>query len=89
MSYIFFTYLGCLNGGGQIRPEGEETSKELLTRVSDIYKDVKIINPETATHVDRLYTEWLEGADSEKAKKTLHTQYHEVEKMSNALTIKW
>ena len=33
--------------------------------------------------------EWLGGADSEKARAMLHTEYHEVEKFVSALTIKW
>ena len=32
---------GCLNGGGQIRPEGDELPKELITRVEVIYNSVK------------------------------------------------
>ena len=39
--------------------------------------------------LDRLYSEWLGGRDTDKAKHFLYTQYHEVEKMTNSLAIKW
>lgn len=79
---------GCLNGGGQLRPEGEDTPKELLTRVTALYNEVKCRRPEAASHVENMY-EWMGGEETEKAKNVLHTRYHEVEKMANALTIKW
>jgi hypothetical protein len=40
--------------------------------------------------VRRIYEEWLGGeVGGEEAKRWLHTQYHAVPKMSNALAIKW
>lgn len=33
--------VGCLNGGGQVRPSESEASKELLDRVEAIYSAVK------------------------------------------------
>ncbi|XP_033100536.1 cytosolic Fe-S cluster assembly factor narfl-like [Anneissia japonica] len=80
---------GCLNGGGQIRPTDDETAKDLLERVQRLYSDVRTIRPEDNTDVEKLYVEWLGGSETEKAKTMLHTQYHKVEKMTNALTIKW
>lgn len=44
---------------------------------------------ESGTLLHRLYTDWLEGAGSKKAKQVLYTEYHEVEPMDNPLTIKW
>ncbi len=35
------------------------------------------------------YNEWLGGRDSDKADRVLRTEYHEVEKMTNSLAIKW
>lgn len=32
-----FSVTGCLNGGGQIRPADGETSKELLSRLDELY----------------------------------------------------
>lgn len=79
--------VGCLNGGGQIRPEAEVTAKDRLAEVTKIYSSVKTESP--WTQVNDLYEKWLEGQDSEKCRTMLHTQYHEVEKMNNALNIKW
>lgn len=80
---------GCTNGGGQIRPEGEVTPKDRLVHVTELYNSVKTVNPWTQSDVQKLYADWLSGTDSEKCKQMLHTQYHEVEKMTNALAIKW
>ncbi|XP_022251204.1 cytosolic Fe-S cluster assembly factor narfl-like isoform X2 [Limulus polyphemus] len=80
---------GCLNGGAQIRPEGEESLKDLVARVEKLYKSLKNSKPEENTKIHELYEEWLGGIDTEKTHKLLHTQYHAVEKMSNALNIKW
>ena len=44
---------------------------------------------ENCANLDRLYSEWLGGKDTDKAKHFLYTQYHEVEKMTNSLAIKW
>lgn len=80
---------GCVNGGGQIRPEGEVTPKERLAEVTQLYNSVKTVSPWTGKEVEDLYDKWLGGGNSEKCRTMLHTQYHEVEKMSNALNIKW
>jgi iron only hydrogenase large subunit-like protein len=80
---------GCTNGGGQIRPEGEVTPKDRLVQVTELYNSVQTVNPWTQSDVQKLYSDWLGGTDTEKCKQMLHTQYHEVEKMTNALAIKW
>ncbi|XP_060696341.1 cytosolic Fe-S cluster assembly factor narfl isoform X1 [Hemiscyllium ocellatum] len=80
---------GCLNGGGQIRAEGPESSKDLLQQVEELYTSVKVQAPEANESVKKLYEQWLEGADSSKSLKMLHTQYHAVEKLNSALNIKW
>ncbi len=80
---------GCLNGGGQIRPEESETAKDLLERVKHAYNSVPVRHPAENPLVQKLYTDWLGGHDTDKAKTLLHTQYHEVKKMQNALNIKW
>ncbi|CAC5385014.1 Probable cytosolic Fe-S cluster assembly factor CPIJ010948,Probable cytosolic Fe-S cluster assembly factor narfl,Nuclear prelamin A recognition factor,Cytosolic iron-sulfur assembly component 3,Protein NAR1,Probable cytosolic Fe-S cluster assembly factor GJ13047,Probable cytosolic Fe-S cluster assembly factor v1g210509,Probable cytosolic Fe-S cluster assembly factor GM20417,Probable cytosolic Fe-S cluster assembly factor AAEL012261,Probable cytosolic Fe-S cluster assembly factor GF22738,Probable cytosolic len=80
---------GCNNGGGQIRPEGEETPKELVDRVTATYNSIDNSLPDSLKTVVDVYNEWLGEVGSEKSRKLLHTQYHEVEKMTNALTIKW
>lgn len=80
---------GCNNGGGQIRPAGEETAKDRLKKVEQIYASIPNVLPSQFIEVYRLYDEWLEGANSAKSKKFLHTEYHEIEKSTNALAIKW
>ncbi|XP_067390456.1 cytosolic iron-sulfur assembly component 3 isoform X1 [Emydura macquarii macquarii] len=79
---------GCLNGGGQIRAEGE-SSKDLLQQVEELYESVKAEIPESNTAVKELYEQWLGGTNSEKAGKMLHTEYHAVEKMNSGFNIKW
>jgi len=85
--YIFSP--GCLNGGGQLRPEGEEAPKDLLEQVQNVYNSLTPRSPWSSMRVQRLYTDWLGGQDTETALKHLHTSYHAVEKMSGALNIKW
>ncbi|XP_077980347.1 cytosolic Fe-S cluster assembly factor narfl-like [Glandiceps talaboti] len=80
---------GCVNGGGQIKAEDGENAKDLLVRVEELYHCVQHREPQDNTLVRQLYTEWLEGEDSDKARTMLHTQYHEIEKISTALNIKW
>ncbi|ELT92002.1 hypothetical protein CAPTEDRAFT_150962 [Capitella teleta] len=80
---------GCLNGGGQIRPEDNETPKDLLSRLNEIYRNMPTRMPFHQNEVEDLYDNWLGGVDSEKANRLLHTKYHEVEKINTALNIKW
>ncbi|KYO30827.1 cytosolic iron-sulfur assembly component 3 [Alligator mississippiensis] len=79
---------GCLNGGGQLRAEGEP-SRELLQQVEQLYESVRTETPEANGSVQELYEQWLGGAASDKAGKILHTEYHAVEKMSTGFNIKW
>lgn len=80
---------GCNNGGAQTRPEGEETAKERLSKVEELYSSQTTVSPQEVAEVHRLYAQWLGGVGSPKAEAMLHTSYHEVEKMTNALAIKW
>lgn len=80
---------GCLNGGGQIRPEDSSTGKEHIAKLSELYNTVRTRLPENNSVVNQLYEDWLDGADSEKAHRILHTSYHVVEKIDNVLNIKW
>ncbi|XP_062517412.1 cytosolic Fe-S cluster assembly factor narfl-like [Corticium candelabrum] len=80
---------GCLNGGGQIRPQEGQNAKDLVMRLNDVYAMADMVDPLTCGGVSRLYADWLNGEDSEKAQKCLHTQYHAVEKIENAFNIKW
>uniref|UniRef100_A0A8D2M931 Iron hydrogenase small subunit domain-containing protein n=1 Tax=Zonotrichia albicollis TaxID=44394 RepID=A0A8D2M931_ZONAL len=79
---------GCLNGGGQIKLEGE-SSKEELQQVERLYGSLRAEEPEQNQAVRELYERWLGGWGSARALQVLHTQYHAVERASSALSIKW
>ena len=78
-----------MNGGAQARPQQDMTQKEALANLEETFSQM---NKWSATMSDpdasSAYTEWLRGSD-EEASKMLHTEYHEVEKMTNSLAIKW
>jgi len=80
---------GCLNGGAQLKPEGGEDAKEHLATLTGLFRTLPVEAPEASTAARRLYDEWLGGQESEKASHELYTEYHEVEKMTNSLAIKW
>ena len=44
--------------------------------------------PEENVLLDKVVSAWFQG-DLEKRQHHLYTEYHEVEKMTNALAIKW
>ncbi|NWI02442.1 NARFL factor, partial [Tichodroma muraria] len=79
---------GCLNGGGQIRLEGE-SSKEELQQVERLYESLRAEIPEENQAVGELYERWLGGWGSARALEVLHTRYHAVERANSALSIKW
>ena len=78
-----------MNGGGQLRSEEKDKQKELLSLVNTVYKEINTSLPEENSLIDKLYTDWLGGRDSDKSRKLLHTQYHEIEKETSALAMKW
>ncbi|CAH1772305.1 unnamed protein product [Owenia fusiformis] len=80
---------GCLNGGAQLRPEEGVTQKELLAEVEGVYDENDATLECGSDELDQLYATWLGGRNSDKALKMLHTQYHAIEKETNALGIKW
>ena len=79
-----------MNGGGQIREEGTNTlSKELLEKVELAYNSVKKQIPGQNALVKSMYEEeWLKSEPA-SIHKHLHTAYHEVEKITNGLAIRW
>ncbi|XP_071385938.1 cytosolic Fe-S cluster assembly factor narfl-like isoform X1 [Centroberyx affinis] len=80
---------GCLNGGGQLKPLPDQSNKDLLQKVEELYKEEHPRAPEDDTRVAELYQSWLHSVGEEKARELLHTQYHTVEKMTNGLAMKW
>lgn len=57
--------------------------------MEELYYSLPEKKPEENALIKHLYEDWLGGEESPKAKEMLHTQYHAVEKMNNALLIKW
>ncbi|XP_015110181.1 probable cytosolic Fe-S cluster assembly factor AAEL012261 [Diachasma alloeum] len=80
---------GCLNGGAQIRPQDGSQPRELAQRLEKNYHDLPESKPENNKVVQNLYKSWLGSGHTDKASAFLHTQYHEIEKMSSALAMKW
>ena len=86
---------GCLNGGAQCKPSSDQessTTRSFIVEMEKIYKSqdnqLKLL-PGKNPFVKRIYSDWLGGANTEKALHYLRTEYHEVEKMTNTLAIKW
>ncbi|CAI2173369.1 1042_t:CDS:2 [Funneliformis geosporum] len=81
---------GCINGGGQLKPNENIPIKDWILHVNNIYRKVNSVSPEKNDVVLTLYNEWLDGIDSEKSKSLLRTQYHAVEtSLTNPLAVKW
>ncbi|KAM3961776.1 putative cytosolic Fe-S cluster assembly factor GL21135 [Aphomia sociella] len=80
---------GCLNGGAQVRPVVGESGRDLVLQLQGLYSELPLAVPSTNGLVRKLYTDWLDGKDSDKSKAMLHTGYHAVEKSDIALNIKW
>ena len=81
--------VGCLNGGGQLKPDGEESSRELLGRVETVFQSISVRDPWHSDVLSCLYVDWLGGIDSVTAKERLHTRYRAVPKTTNVLSLKW
>lgn len=81
--------LGCLNGGAQIRPEGNVQPRELASILENAYHKLPLSKPDKNKVVQNLYKTWLGGEHTDKVSANFSTQYHEIEKMNTALAIKW
>lgn len=79
---------GCLNGGAQLRIE-EMNPKEIIPKLNEIHKKLEKQWPHENGDVEKIYQNWLGNRNSDKADHMLYTEYHEVEKMTNSLAIKW
>lgn len=78
-----------MNGGGQVKSLPEQSSKEVLQQVEDLYKAEKTLVLEEEDRVAELYRTWLHHVGEEKARELLHTGYHGVPKATNGLVMKW
>ncbi len=85
-------WVGCLNGGGQIRVD-PKANKQLLTTLNATYHARPLREPGHSPLVTALYKEWLGGATvgSAAAQKVLHTSYHAIQSLEelNPLLSKW
>ncbi|XP_025987991.1 probable cytosolic Fe-S cluster assembly factor AGAP009023 isoform X2 [Solenopsis invicta] len=80
---------GCLNGGAQVRPDGNIQARELASTLETMYRKLPLSKPEENTVVQNLYKTWLGGEHTDKVNAYFNTQYHEIQKMNTALAIKW
>ncbi|KAK7363845.1 hypothetical protein VNO77_06004 [Canavalia gladiata] len=81
---------GCLNGGGQIKPNPGQSPKELSQLLESIYmENVLAASPFDNLIIKGLYDKWLEQPGSEKARRYMHTQYHPVEKSITSQLHNW
>ncbi|CAL9015013.1 unnamed protein product [Prunus brigantina] len=81
---------GCLNGGGQIKPQPGQSAKELIQLLQTAYmENVLIADPFGNPLVQSLYDEWLGHPGSEKAKRLFHTDYHPVVKSISSQLHNW
>lgn len=65
------------------------SSRELIGKLEKMFQTLPVRKPEDNKAVESLYISWLSNRDSDKSKVILHTEYHAVEKNTNALNIKW
>lgn len=82
-------FSGCLNGRGQAQTEDGCVDKALLQKMKGIYTDIPVRLPETSSHVQELYQEWLDGTDSPRVQEALHTAYQGPGHPANSRDIKW
>ncbi|KAI3456566.1 hypothetical protein Pfo_013229 [Paulownia fortunei] len=81
---------GCLNGGGQIKPNPGQSAKDLIQLLETSYSEnVLAADPFENPQIKRLYNEWLGQPGSEKAKRHLHTEYHPVVKSISSQLQNW
>ncbi|RQM23168.1 hypothetical protein B5M09_010681 [Aphanomyces astaci] len=83
---------GCLNGGGQIKPETPAGNKALVEKVNHVFRDAEFRDVAANPAVAHVYNTYLDGqVFSAKAQSLLHTRYHAVPKMeqANPFGIKW
>ncbi|XP_047564137.1 nuclear prelamin A recognition factor isoform X4 [Lutra lutra] len=80
---------GCLSGRGQAQTEDGRADKALLRQMEGIYADIPVRPPEASAHVQELYQEWLDGADSPRVQEALHTMYQGAGLPAGSRDIKW
>jgi len=80
---------GCLNGGAQLRPEQDGSSKDLITSLEEKHHNLTKCLPEDNMELKQLLSQWSLDTNTDQRQSLVMTEYHEVEKMTNGLAIKW
>ncbi|XP_029953619.1 nuclear prelamin A recognition factor isoform X2 [Salarias fasciatus] len=69
---------GCLSGRGQAESEsGGRVDKALVQQMEEAYSSLPVRLPEVNPALHILYQDWLQGHDSSRAGKLLHTKYRD------------
>ncbi|XP_026838694.1 probable cytosolic Fe-S cluster assembly factor GG21400 isoform X3 [Drosophila erecta] len=80
---------GCINGGAQIRPTTGQHVRELTRKLEELYHNLPQSDPENSL-TKLIYTDFLDGFQTEKSYELLHTRYHDVvSELSKSLNINW
>ena len=85
---LYFFYVVVV-AGAQCRPEEGVNPKEMINQLETKYKSIQKEWPTENENLHTVYLDWLGGKSTDKADHMLYTEYHEVEKMTNSLAIKW
>ncbi|ELW68174.1 Nuclear prelamin A recognition factor [Tupaia chinensis] len=80
---------GSLNGRGQAQPKDGHADQTLLRQMEGIYSAIPMRPPESSTHVQELYQEWLQGADTPRAQAGRRAPSQGLERRAHPLDIKW
>ncbi|OQR83120.1 nuclear prelamin A recognition factor-like protein [Achlya hypogyna] len=83
---------GCVNGGGQIKPESAATNKALVDKVTTTFRARAVRPPTDSPVCMQLYANHLDNMPfGPKAQAVFHTRYHAVPKLelANPFGIKW
>lgn len=81
---------GCLNGGGQIKPNNGQSVKDLIQSLESSYlEEVLVADPFENPLVKGLYDEWLGKPGSDEAVKFIHTKYHHRERSITSELSNW
>lgn len=79
---------GCLNGGGQLKPQAGQTPQQLIEQLELTYhhSDIQPRHPTQNPAVQLLYKEWVGGPPgSDQARTLLHTTYRKRENKAAAV----
>lgn len=79
---------GCINGGGQLRPEPGETQTTTIEGAKRVYKEVPSVQVDSGAPTGSQLYDKLVLTDELKRDKLLYTEFHPVPKMQN-LTVNW